>query len=213
VIELFTTNSTNGHKVAIALEELGLAYEVRSVNVFAGEGRTPEFLALNPTGKIPVIRDRDADVVITESDAILIYLADKAGRLVPRSGLERVRAIELLFLQASLQGPMFGQRMHFSLFSPETIPYGIRRYEEQGEIIDRLADHLLTGKSYFLGSEYSIVDIAFFGWYHASKSAGFTFDEHANLASWFACVASRPAVARGVSIPSRLPDLPPRRRA
>lgn len=213
MIELFTTGSTNGHKVAIALEELGLPYEVRPVDVFAGEGRTAAFLALNPTGKIPVIRDREANVVVTESDAILLYLADKAGRLVPPSGLERVRAIELLFLQASLQGPMFGQRMHFSVFASETIPYGIRRYEEQGEIIDELVDHLLAGRSYFLGTEYSIVDIAFFGWYHAAKHAGFTFGEHSNLTAWFDRVAARPAVVRGVGVPSGLPNLPPRKRA
>jgi GST-like protein len=211
MIELFTYGSTNGHKVAIALEELGLPYEVRLVDVFAGEGRSPEFLAINPTGKIPVIRDRDTDIVVTESAAILLYLADKAGRLVPPSGLARTRAIELLFLQASLQGPMFGQRMHFSVFATETVPYAIRRYEQQGETIDRLVDHLLTGRDYFL-AEFSIVDIAFYGWYHAARAAGFTFDEHANLSGWFERVGARPAVARGVTIPSRLPNLPPRKR-
>jgi GST-like protein len=87
-------------------------------------------------------------VILTESDAILLYLADKAGRLVPPSGRARTRATELLFLQASLQGPMFGQRMHFSVFSNDTIPYGIRRYEEQGEIIDVLVDRLLEGSSF-----------------------------------------------------------------
>jgi GST-like protein len=212
VIELFTFGSTNGHKVAIALEELALPYEVRVVNVFAGEGQSPEFLSINPTGKIPVIRDRDAGVVLSESDAILLYLADKAGRLVPSSGKERTRAIELLFLQASLQGPMFGQRMYFSVFSTETVPHGIRRYEEQGEIVDRLVDRQLAGRDYFLGSDYSIVDIAFYGWYFAAKWAGFAFDEHANLQAWFERVGSRPAVARGVTVPSTLPELPPRKR-
>src|SRR4051794_19319254 len=102
---------------------------MQPVNVFAGEGRTPAFLALNPAGKIPVIRDRETGLVVTESNAILLYLADKVGRLVPASGADRTRAVELLFLQASLQGPMFGQRMHFSVFSNETVPYAIRRYE------------------------------------------------------------------------------------
>lgn len=211
-IELYTFGSTNGHKVAIALEELGLPYEIHVVNVFAGEGQAPEFLAINPAGKIPVLRDRDADLVLTESDAILLYLADKAGRLVPASGRERTRAIELLFLQASLQGPMFGQRMHFSVFSAETVPYAIRRYEEQGERIDRLLDHLLSGRSYFLGADYSIVDIAFYGWYFAAWSAGFAFDPHPNLEAWFERVGARPAVRRGVTIPTPLPALPPRKR-
>jgi GST-like protein len=213
VIEFFTYGSTNGHKVAIALEELGLPYDVRPINVFAGEGRSPEFLALNPTGKIPVIRDREAGVVVTESAAILLYLADKAACLVPAAGAERTRAIELLFLQASLQGPMFGQRMHFSVFATEAVPYAIRRYEEQGEKIDELVDHLLAGRSYFLGAEYSIVDIAFYGWYWAARHAGFEFDRRENIARWFARVGARPAVARGVTIPSALPHLPPRKRA
>ena len=213
MIELFTYGSTNGHKVAIALEELGLPYEVRSVNVFAGEGRSAAFLAINPTGKIPVIRDHDTDLVLTESDAILLYLADKAGQLVPRSGKQRIRALELLFLQASLQGPMFGQRMHFSVFASETIPYAIRRYEQQGDTIDELVDHLLTGRDYFLGAHYSIVDIAFYGWYFAARSAGFTFDRYPNLKPWFDRVSARPAVSRGVTIPSGLPELPPRKRA
>jgi GST-like protein len=213
MIELFTYGTTNGHKVGIALEELGLPYEVRTIDVFAGEGRAPAFLALNPTGKIPVIRDHDADLVVTESDAILLYLADKAGRLVPPSGKARTRAIELLFLQASLQGPMFGQRMHFSMFAPETVPYAIRRYEEQGRIIDELVEHLLDRHGYFLGEEYSIVDIAYFAWYHAARTAGFTFAERTNLQAWFDRVGARPAVARGVTIPAPLPALPPRRRA
>jgi GST-like protein len=212
MIELFTFGSTNGHKVAIALEELELPYEVRTVNVFAGEGRSPEFLAINPTGKIPVIRDLEADLVLSESAAILLYLAEKAGRLMPRSGKQRTRAIELLFLQASLQGPMFGQRMHFSVFSSETVPYGIRRYEQQGAIIDALVDHLLSDRAYFLGDEYSIVDIAFYGWYFAAKHAGFDFDEHPSLTAWFKRVGARPAVLRGVTVPSPLPELPPRTR-
>lgn len=213
MIDFFTFGSTNGHKVAIALEELGLEYEVHTVNVFAGEGQSPQFLALNPAGKIPVIRDRDADLVVTESDAILLYLADKARSLVPPSGRERMRAIELLFLQASFQGPMFGQRMHFSVFCPETVPYGIRRYEAQGEIVDRLVDHLLTCRDYFLGNEFSIVDIAFYGWYFAAKWAGFEFDQQPNLKAWFERVSARPAVARGIRIPSALPELPARKRA
>lgn len=213
VIDFYTFGSTNGHKVAIALEELGLPYEVHPVNVFAGEGQRPDFLALNPLGKIPVIRDRAAELVLTESDAILLYLADKAGRLVPSGGKARLRALELLFLQASLQGPMFGQRMHFSIFATQAVPYAIQRYEEQGAIIDRVVDGLLAGRSYFLGDDYSIVDIAFYGWYFAARWAGFGFQEHTNLEAWFRRVQDRPAVARGVTVPAPLPAMAPRRRA
>lgn len=210
-IELFTFGSTNGHKVAIALEELELGYEVRPIDVFASGGKTPELLALNPLGKIPVIRDRREDVVLTESDAILLYLADRESKLVPRSGRERTRAIELLFLQASLQGPMFGQRMYFSLFAPEPVPHAIRRYEEQGATVDRVVNQLLAGRTYFLGDGYSIVDIAFFAWYAAAKAAGFGFEAHPELTRWFERVAARPAVLRGLTIPAPLPSFPPRR--
>jgi GSH-dependent disulfide-bond oxidoreductase len=213
MIDFYTFGSTNGHKVAIALEELGLSYNVHTVNVFAGEGQSPEFLALNPLGRIPVICDRESELVLTESDAILLYLADKAGHLVPPSGRSRTRAIELLFLQASFQGPMFGQRMYFSIFSSENVPHGIARYEEQGEIVDTVVDRLLSRRDYFLGDEYSIVDIAFFAWYFAAKSAGFSFERHANLSGWFDRVGARPAVARGVTIPSALPTFAPRKRA
>ncbi len=213
MIDLYSYGSTNGHKVAIALEELGIPYEAHTVNVFAGEGQTPEFLALNPAGKIPVIRDREADIVLTESAAILLYLADQRGQLVPASGRERTRAIELLFLQASLQGPMFGQRMFYSLFADEVVPHAIRRYEQQGQIVEKLVDGLLADAPFLLGDAYSIVDIAFFAWFHAAREAGFTFDEHANLRRWFERVAARPAVQRGVCIPAPLPQLPPRKSA
>jgi GSH-dependent disulfide-bond oxidoreductase len=210
MIELFSHGSPNGHKITIALEELELPYETTVVDVFAGEGQAPWFLELNPTGKIPVIRDRTNGVVVTESNAILLYLADKVRRLVPDSGVERTRAIELLFLQASLVGPMFGQRSHFSLFTNETVPYGIRRYEEQGETIDALVNRLLSDRDYFLASGYSIVDVAFIGWYHAAHQR-FPFNQHRHLQAWFDRVMARPAVRKGVTRPSGLPNLPARK--
>jgi GSH-dependent disulfide-bond oxidoreductase len=209
-IRRYTHGTPNGHKVTIALEELGQSYESHVIDIFAGEGQDPSFLALNPAGKIPVLRDTESDLVLTESNAILIYLADRAGKLVPKNGRERLRAIELLLLQASLVGPMFGQRSHFSLFSEQHVVYGIQRYEEQGEIIYGLTDKLLAGRDYFLESGYSIVDIAFVGWYHAANKT-FPFGNHANLQNWF--VMARPAVARGVNLPSALRALPPRKRA
>jgi GST-like protein len=103
--------------------------------------------------------------------------------------------------------------MFFSVFSNEVVPQAIHRYEEQGEIVDRLTNRLLEGREYFLGSEYSIVDIAFFGWYHAANEAGFPIERNTNLGKWFERVAARPAVARGVTIPRPLPAFPPRKRA
>lgn len=213
MIELYTFGSTNGHKVAIALEELTLPYRTKTIEVFSGEGRSPDFLALNPAGKIPVIVDLETGVRLTESAAILLYLADKAGRLIPPPGQARWRAIELLYLQASLQGPMFGQRMHFSIFAEESIPYAISRYEDQCKTIDELCDHLLRDGPYFLGEHYSVVDIAFFAWYHAAQHAGFSFEPLLHLSEWYFRISERPAAQRGVAVPSRLPKLPARKTA
>src|SRR4051794_23529239 len=151
MITLFTHGTPNGVKIAIALEEMGLPYRAELVEVFSGAGQKPEFLALSPAGKIPAIRDEDTGAVVFESNAILLYLAEKSGKLLPPDKKRRHEVDELLFLQASLQGPMFGQRMHFSFFAPETVPYAIRRYEEQGNTIDAVVEHLLAGKDFFLG--------------------------------------------------------------
>jgi GSH-dependent disulfide-bond oxidoreductase len=211
MIELFTHGTANGHKIAIALEELELPYQVKPVNVFAGEGQQPWFLKVSPAGKIPAIRDTDNGQTVFESNAILLYLAEKAGKLFPRDPSERSRAFQLLFLQASLQGPMFGQRAHFNYFAPETVPYGIRRYDEQGEVVYALMDGLLRGRTYFLDSGISMVDIAFFPWMSAMVKLGFPFEQHVALHSWFERVAARPAAIKGLQIPTGIQNLPPRK--
>lgn len=210
MIELYSHGSPNGHKISIALEELRLPYTVHQINVFAGEGQDPKFLAINPNGKVPVIRDTETGQVITESNAILLYLADKAGKLVPTKGSERWRAIELLFFQASAIGSMFGQRAHFTIMAPETLPYAMQRYLDEGERLHKLLDALLAGREYFL-NDYSIVDIAHFGWFFTAVHMGFHFDNYPNLKAWYDRVGSRSAVQKGVTIPSDLPDLPPRK--
>jgi GST-like protein len=211
MIELFTHGTANGHKIAMALEELQLPYIVKPVNVFAGEGQQPWFLEISPAGKIPAIRDMDNGQTVFESNAILLYLAEKTGKLLPVDASGRTRALQLLFLQASLVGPMFGQRAHFNYFAPETVPYGIRRYDEQGEIIHALLDRLLQGRVFFLGDEYSMVDIAFFPWLSAMIRLGFPFEKHAALHSWFERVAARPAAIKGLGIPTGIQNLPPRK--
>lgn len=210
MIELHSHGGPNGHKVTILLEELGIPYESHDVDVFAGEGQAPDFKRLNPNGKVPVIRDTDTGQVITESNAILLYLADKAGRLVPSDGAERWEAIELLFLQASGLGPMFGQRAYFDIMAPERIEHAIGRYLDEGERLNGLLDARLAGRDWFL-AEYSIADIAFYGWFFTAAHMGYGLDDHPHLAAWFERVGSRPAVRRGVTIPTGLPDLPLRK--
>lgn len=210
MFKLYSHGSPNGHKISIALEELKLPYTVHQINVFAGEGQTPEFLAINPNGKIPVIHDIETGQFITESNAILLYLADKTGKLMPTKESERWRAIELLFFQSSTIGPMFGQRAYFTIMASETLPYAMKRYFNEGERLHKLLDDLLTGREYFL-DEYSIVDIAHFGWFFTAMHMGFSFDKYPNLKTWYDRVGARPAVQKGVTIPSGLPNLPPRK--
>lgn len=211
MIDLFTHGTPNGIKIAIALEEMGLPYRAHIIDVFAGESHTSQFRKMNPAGKIPVIRDTETNSTIYESNAILMYLADKSGRLAPADTRAKLKMTQLLFLQASLQGPMFGQRAHFSMFGPEIVPYAIRRYEEQGDVVDALVEDLLEGREFFL-DEFSIVDISFFGWYLPANRSGFLKQDDSNLRHWFDRVAARPAVRRGVAATPEIP-LPPRRRA
>ena len=212
MITLHTHGTPNGHKVSIALEELALPYEVRMVEVFKGAGQTPEFLAMNPLGKIPVIEDSETGAVVFESNAILQYLADKTGRLLPDEPSTRLRATQLMYVQASLQGPMFGQRAWFAMFGPDYVPDAIRRYELQGETIDATMERLLNDRPYLLGAEYSIVDIAFFGWYYLANRSAFNANWGTRLREWFARINDRPAVQRGVMSPPGVP-LPQRRHA
>ncbi|MEJ7598708.1 MAG: glutathione S-transferase family protein [Kofleriaceae bacterium] len=211
MITLFTHGTPNGHKIAIALEALRQPYEITLVDIFAGAGQAPGFLAISPAGKIPAIVDRDNGRAVYESNAILRYLAAKAGALWPTEDAERTEADALLFLQASLQGPMFGQRAHFAMFAPETVPYGIKRYDEQGATTDQICERLLTGRDYFLASGYSIVDISFFGWYYAAKRSGYFDRSLPQLTAWFDRVEARPEVHPGIH---RTPvfELPPRKR-
>src|SRR4051812_26518618 len=205
MITLFTHGTPNGIKIAIALEETGLPYKAQFVEVFAGDGQKPDFLALSPAGKIPVIRDEDTGTVVYESNAILLYLAEKSGKLMPASKAGYFEALQLLFLQASLQGPMFGQRMHFSFFAPETIPYAIRRYEEQANIVDAVVERLLAGKPFFLGQELSIVDISFFGWFLSAERAGLLAQGSTNLRAWFERMKARAAVQKVIAAAPAIP--------
>lgn len=199
MITVYTHPTPNGFKVPIALEEMGLAYEIALVDVTAGEGQTQEFLAMSPAGKIPVIRDGAGGPFIYESNAILLHLSARSGRLMPVDADGRREAMQLLFLQASLQGPMFGQRAMFSAFFPEKVPAAIARYEEQGAFVDSVAERLLAGREFFLRSGFSIVDVSYFAWYRAAIGMGFTPQDCPSLLGWYARVAERPAVKRGIA--------------
>ena len=204
MIALYGHATPNIVKITIALEEMALPYQVELVNILKNETFTDEFLAMNPTGKIPVIRD--GDVIVYESNVILKYLAAKTGRFMPTGQTALREMDQYLFVQGSLQGPMFGQRGHFSVWAREAVPYAIRRYEEQGRQVDLAVERMLDGKDYFLGDDYSIVDMSFFGWYMAAERSGFLEEAPESVRAWYARVKARPAVEQGIAA---LPFGPP----
>lgn len=211
MIDLYTHNTPNGHKISIALEELGLPYTVRRVNTFVGEQFAPDFVAMNPNAKIPLIVDHETGQVVYESNAILLYLAEKTGRLIPADPKGRFEAIELLFFQAASVGPMFGQRAFFAYFSSEKDPYAFARYSREAERLEAVMDRMLDGRDYFCGA-YSIVDISVFGWVNTAVASFFPVAGYRNLGAWYDRVAARPAVRKGITIPEPLIDFAPLRR-
>ena len=214
MFDLYTDATPNGYKISIALEELGLSYTVHAVDIRAGDQFTQEVVDKNPNAKIPILVDRKTGITVYESNAILMFLAAKTGRLFPRpEGGAYWYAVQLLFFQAASVGPTFGQREHFAFLAPETVPYGIRHFDIAANRLHGVIDALLAGRDYFLGNDYSIVDISHFGWIDTAKSQGEDIDTHANLKAWHERVQDRPAVQRGLAVPRpRDPSRIPRRR-
>lgn len=206
MITFYAHGGPNPHKVAIALEELGLPYRSEIVDTKSGGQFEPGIVALNPNSKVPVIIDEETGTTVYESNAILLYLTEKTGRLFPTTGPERWEGLQLLFLQAASMGPMWGQRAHFSLFATEKSASAVERYIAEGHRVEAVLDRLLDGREHFLRSGYSIVDIAMFGWAWCAVHQGFELTDHSNLQTWFDRVAARPAVQKGVTVPLPLPD-------
>jgi len=204
MIDLHTWSTPNGHKVSIALEELGLPYRVHPVNIGAGDQFTPEFLQISPNNKIPAIVDNDGPngsrLELFESGAILLYLAEKTGSLLSNEPLSRAHTIQWLMFQMGGLGPMLGQVHHFRHYAPEVIPYAIDRYtREAGRLYGVMDRHL--GRHQYLADDYSIADIACFPWVRHIERQGLSFDDFPNLHRWFETIASRPAVQRGLLVP------------
>jgi glutathione S-transferase len=201
-LELYTDSSPNGFKATIALAELGLPYQLRHVRIEQGEHRLPAFLALNPHGRIPVLVDHDTGITVFESAAILLYLAEKTGRLLPKAPAQRWSAITWLQFHAASMGPVLGQRVHFEIADaganvPATAHF--RRLRDAALIA---MDGRLAGNAYLAGDGYSIADIASFGWLHIARIVGFDLSAWPHVGSWYARVAARPAVRLGVTIPA-----------
>lgn len=202
MIHLYSDSSPNGFKASIALEELGLPYRLHHVRIDAGEHRRAEFLALNPHGRIPVLVDEDTGVTLFESAAILLYLAEKTGRLLPQDLPGRWEAIKWLQFHASSVGPIIGQRVHFEVFAEQPLPVAIERFQRLTDDAFAVLDQRLAGRPWLAGSSYSIADIAQFGWSHIARIIDFDFSRHRHLSAWHERVAARPAVQKGVTLPA-----------
>lgn len=205
MITLYTWSTPNGRKISIALEELGLDYQVRNVDITRGAQFAADFLAVNPNNKIPAITDSNgpdgAPINLFESGAILIYLAEKTGRLLPATPRERYETLQWLMLQMGGVGPMLGQAHHFRRFAPEPLPYAIERYTSEAARLYGVLDTRLAGRDWLAGGQYSIADIATFPWIARHDWQGMDLARFPNLRRWFDTIAARPAVQRGMEIP------------
>ncbi|ULQ47511.1 glutathione S-transferase N-terminal domain-containing protein [Flagellatimonas centrodinii] len=201
MIDLYTAATPNGWKASIMLEELGVPYAVHPISLSKGEQKAPDYLALNPNGRIPTIVDRDEDdLAVFESGAILVYLAEKFGRLLPTDRAGRSRVMQWLMFQMGGIGPMQGQANVFFRYAPEKIPYAIERYQSETKRLYRVLDTRLADHEY-LCDDYSIADIAHWAWVSLHFWAGVDIDDLPHLQRWLAAVRARPAVQRGIVIP------------
>jgi glutathione S-transferase len=203
MIDLYSAATPNGYKVSIALEELGLPYTLHAIDLVAKEQKQPPFLAMNLNGRIPVIVDRDAGgFTVFESGAILLYLAEKTGRLIPSDAKGRSLVVQWLMFQMSAVGPMMGQANVFYRYFPEKIEPAIKRYQNESRRLFEVLDTRL-GQATWLAGDYSIADIATWPWVRSYDWAGVSVDGLANLQRWLVAMAERPACQRGVAVPPR----------
>ncbi len=207
MITLYTAATPNGHKVSIALEELGLPYRMQVLDLSKNEQKTPDFLAVNPNGRIPAIVDHEADdFAVFESGAILIYLAEKTGQLMPADAKGRSRVLQWLMFQMGGIGPMMGQANVFFRYFPEKIPAAIDRYQGECKRLFRVLDGHLQDHEYLAG-DYSIADIANWAWVRTHRWSGVEIDDLPHLKRWRDAIRARPAVARGIDMPPSKIDL------
>ena len=201
MIDLYYWPTSNGRKMTIALEEMELAYNIIPVNMKNGDTGRPEFLRINPNGKIPAMVDRDVPggLVLFESVAMLQYLAEKSGRLMPKDMAGRYNVIKWLVFQAASIGPMFGQLAHFHDYAREKFTYALNRYGSEVDRLYRVLDTRLGESEYIASNEYSIADIACWPWIQPSRQEQ-RFENWPNLKRWHATLAARPALQRGNSV-------------
>ena len=205
MLEVWSWPTPNGHKVHIALEELGLKYKVIPVNIGAGDQFKPEFLKITPNHRIPAIVDPDGPggkpFTLFESAAILIYLSEKnGGRLIPKDAIGRYKCLEWMMFQMGGIGPMFGQWNHFAAYAVEKIPYAIERYSNEVKRLHRVLEHRLSEAHWLAGDEYSMADIITFPWIRGAEHRNIDLAEFPSVKRWHDEMAARPAVQRGLAV-------------
>jgi GST-like protein len=207
VIDLYTWTTPNGRKANIMLEEIGLPYTVHAIDISKDEQFAPEFLKISPNNRIPAIVDRDNGMSLMESGAILIYLADKTGMLLPKSGMERYKVIEWLMWQMGGPGPMLGQVHHFVKYNPGKAPYAEERYLKEAARLYKVLNTQLGLHEYVAG-EYSIADIAIWPWISRFEWQTINLNDYPNVKRWYLEIAKRPAVQRGYKVPKDMGPIP-----
>ncbi len=209
MIDVYYWPTPNGWKISIMLLECGLPFRAIPVNIMAGEQFTPEFLAISPNNRMPAIVDHDPSgggppLSVFESGAILLYLADKSSRFLPREPQGRARVTEWLMWQMGGLGPMLGQHGHFKLYAPEKIPYAIERYEREANRLYAVLDAQLGKTGDCVAGEYSIADMAIFPWVVPHKAQGIAIANYPNVQRWFTKLRARPGVKAGMDLLAEL---------
>ncbi len=207
MIDLYTWTTPNGRKASILLEELGLPYTVHPIDIGKDEQFKPDFLKISPNNRIPAIVDRDTNMRLMESGAIMIYLADKTGKLLPKTGEARYRVIEWLMWQMGGIGPMLGQVHHFVRFNRGKAPYAEERYAKEAHRLYGVLDRRLAGRD-FVADDYSIADIAIWPWISRFEWQTVDLGQYPNVKRWYVTIAERPAVKRGYDVPAKVGDIP-----
>jgi len=206
MIDFYYWPTPNGHKIAIALEEFELDYEVKTINILKGEQHEPDFLAISPNNRVPAIVDHDgpsgAPHAVFESGAIFQYFCQKTGKFWPEDPVQQSIITQWLFFQCANIGPMFGQCGHFRGYADEEVPYAVKRYSGETKRLYGLMDRELAKKEWIAGDDYGIADMATYPWTHDKQRElhGIDIDEFPNVKRWNAAVAARPAVARGMAV-------------
>jgi len=208
MIDVYSWATPNGHKIHIMLEECALPYQAHPVNIGVGDQFKPEFLKISPNNRIPAIVDSEGPdgkpISLFESGAILVYLAAKTGKFMPKSDREKYQVLQWLMFQMGGVGPMLGQNHHFRLYAPEKIEYAINRYTNEAKRLYGVMNKQLASHKYIAGNSYSIADIAIFPWLRNWKNQGMDWADYPYLKAWFDKIGERPAVKRGVEVLAHL---------